>query len=382
MNVNCPSCFREVSRNFLYVRDRCPVLNNVVYDSPKQARSCVTGMVRLVQCPECGLVLNADFEKDLVVYDESYDNVRNCSSAYNRYLDFIAELCSSSLNHDSTVLEIGCGKGDFLRRLSDVTGCMAVGYDSVYEGEDAYKGRVFFHRSYFRPENDGTHYDMLILRHVLEHVERPYDFMRNLCAGASLKNNARLLIEVPDFEWILKKRTFYDITYEHCNYFFRETLSDLMGRLGFANENVRNVFGEQYLLMHGIYTGEKPGRKPDYSFPAHEELFEGFHGTKLMLMEKIRQAENVCVWGASGKGVVFLSDLSEDVLERVSYVVDINVSKQGKFLPVSGKRVDPPAVLQQAGEGLLVIVMNGIYEGEIRSELDEMGVQASVMTAY
>ena len=382
MNVNCRNCFRKVSPNFLYVHDRCPVLNNVVYDSPKQARSCVTGMVRLVQCHECGLVFNADFDKDIVVYDKSYDNVRDCSSVYNRYLVFIAELCSSSLTHDSTVLEIGCGKGDFLRRLFDVTGCMAVGYDSVYEGEDDYKGRVFFHRSYFRPENDGTHYDMLILRHVLEHVERPYDFMRNLCAGVSLKDNARLLIEVPDFEWILKNRTFYDITYEHCNYFFRETLSDLMGWLGFANENIRNGFGKQYLLMHGIHTGEKPGRKPDYSFPAHEELFEGFHRTKLMLMEKIRQADNVCVWGASGKGVVFLSDLSENVLGRVSYVVDINAAKQGKFLPVSGKRVDPPAVLKQAGDGLLVIVMNGVYEGEIRSELDGMGVQASVMTAY
>lgn len=382
MNITCPFCMREAPDNPLYVRGRTPVLNNVVYDSCEQARICATGSVRLVQCLECGLVFNADFKEDLVVYDKSYDNTRDHSPTYRDYLDSLARLYSSWLNRDSIVMEIGCGKGDFLRRLSDVSGCRAVGYDSTYEGQESYEGRVFFHSNYFRPENEDTKYDMLVLRHVLEHVSRPYDFMYGLCDPVLLKIGARLLIEVPNFEWIIKKRTFYDITYEHCNYFFSESLSVLAVHMGFRVEKVIDVFGGQYLLLQGIYTGDKREGESAFSVPVAGKLFAGFRAKKRKLIETIKRADNVCVWGASGKGVIFLTDLPDDILDRISYVIDINRSKQGKCLPVSGKRVDPPYVLKHVKGKLLVLIMNEMYEKEVRAELDAMGIKASLRYAF
>jgi SAM-dependent methyltransferase len=357
-------------------------LNNVVYPSSTQARSCKTGIVQLLQCSECGLVFNAAYDEKTIVYDGTYDNARSHSSSYIGYLDFLCEQCAPWLNRHSSVLEIGCGNGDFLKKLSNRTECRAFGYDSTYVGSECYGGRVFFSRKYYKAEKSCEKYDMLILRHVLEHIARPLNLMHELCDPSPLKKGAWLLLEVPNFEWIINKNAFYDITYEHCNYFSSETLSRLAGRAGFEVERVIETFSGQYLLLFGIYTGEKK-KVMDASYLAGAgQLSASFCAAKEKLVENITGADKVCVWGASGKGVVFLSDLSEDVLEKVTYVVDINASKQGKFLPVSGKRVDPPVVLQQAGDGLLVIVMNGVYEAEIRSELDGMGVQASVMIAH
>jgi len=381
MKVCCPTCFYKMALNPLYVRERCPVLNNIVYDFPEQARNCSTGRISLVQCSNCGLVFNNDFDEELVVYDNFYDGSRSHSSSYHNYIDSLSGLCSSWLNRDTTVLEIGCGKGDFLKKLSDLTGCRAVGYDTSYDCEESYNSRVLFHKNYFDPKKDDKKYDMLILRHVLEHVAKPFDFLRCFCTHRHLKNNARLLIEVPSFDWIIKKHTFYDITYEHCNYFFLETLSDLMAQMGFTIENAINVFDGQYLLMQGIYKGDKAWFESNQSFPALEEISGDFQATKLKLVENIKQADDVCVWGASGKGVIFLSDLPDEILNKVSYVIDINPSKQGKFLPVSGKRVDSPDVLKQVKGKPLVLIMNEVYEQEIRANLDKNGIEAFLIPA-
>ena len=55
------------------------------------------------------------------------------------------------------------------------------------------------------------------MRHVLEHIPNPYDFLcrlRDANGGGGL-----IYIEVPCFDWILSKRAWFDIFYEHVNYF-------------------------------------------------------------------------------------------------------------------------------------------------------------------
>tara|TARA_B100000315_G_scaffold127921_1_gene117630 strand:+ start:2519 stop:3379 length:861 start_codon:yes stop_codon:yes gene_type:complete len=274
-----------------------------------------------------------------------------------------------------TALEIGCGKGDFLKRLSVITGCRAVGYDNAYEGEKCYRDRVFFHGKNYQAEEDNVKYDLLILRHVLEHVPNPYVFMREILDMAPLRKGARLLIEVPDFNWILEKRSFFDISYEHCNYFLSSSLVELMRKIDVGLKKIINAFDDEYLVMQGIYKAERSNHDSPSLVVLERNLFESFEEEKQKVIEKIRHADNVCVWGAAGKGIIFLSGLSEDIIEKISFVVDINTSKQGRYLPLSGKRVESSEILKQAKGKLLVLIMNKIYEKEIKTMLDEMNIK-------
>ena len=88
--------------------------------------------------------------------------------------------------------------------------------------------------------------------------------------------------------------------------------------------------------------------------------------------------ERVAVWGAGSKGVTFLNCI--DNPESVSYVVDINPHKNGRFVAGTGHEI---IGLEQLGELNLsrVIIMNSVYQSEIGAMLIELGLDATVSCA-
>lgn len=54
-----------------------------------------------------------------------------------------------------------------------------------------------------------------------------------------------IIIEVPDWDWITKKQNFYDIVYEHVNYFSLNTFKNIFNGSFFS----RKMFGGQYLFL-------------------------------------------------------------------------------------------------------------------------------------
>jgi hypothetical protein len=72
------------------------------------------------------------------------------------------------------------------------------------------------------------------------------------------------------------------------------------------------------------------------------------------------------IWGGASKGVIFAL-LMERSGRAVSSVIDINLAKQGKYLPATGLRVQSPEeVLAELPRGSTIYVMNSNYLDEIR----------------
>ncbi|MEA3642374.1 MAG: hypothetical protein VBE63_20880 [Lamprobacter sp.] len=80
----------------------------------------------------------------------------------------------------------------------------------------------------------------MVLRHVLEHLQTPFEFLRQVRdanGGAGL-----IYIEVPCLEWIGQQRAWFDIFYEHVNYFRPSDFRRLFGEVVAAG----HLFGGQY----------------------------------------------------------------------------------------------------------------------------------------
>lgn len=335
----------------LYRAEGLPVFQNRMFGSREEARACATGDVVLVQNASTGLIFNEAFEPDLVVYDEAYQNEQAVSAVFRQHLDEVMDVINRWFRGRS-VIEVGCGKGHFLERLL-VEGYRVTGLDPTYQGDNP---AVI--KEYFTP-GSGLSADTLVLRHVLEHVRDPVAFLADIAAANGGKGH--IFIEVPCFDWILANRTWFDIFYEHVNYFRQ---SDLERMFGTVLESGR-VFAGQYLyVVADLATLMTPvaGDGDRADFPS--DFLASVERSAARLRNRCPNTPTA-IWGGASKGVIY-SLFMERAGQPVDLVIDINAAKQGKFLPATGLQVQPPDALDTLPDGADLVVMNRNYLGEIQ----------------
>ena len=378
MKKKCPNCWKESIFQTLVFVKKSPLLNNVVYKTKTEALKSPVGSNQLVQCLFCNFVFNCIFKDELICYNEYYNSDRSYSKVYNTYVSELSVKISSHIKEAGTILEVGCGNGDFLYRICSEKPVFGVGIDNAYCGKYSNSRKLMFFKKHVDFQDFSKPFSVILMRHVLEHIPQPFLFVKNAVESNSVAEGTRIWIEVPDLRWILKNKTFFDITYEHCNYFSKESLTYLLLSLGFEIKSVENIYDQQYLLAHAIYGGvKKPIQNSRY--PSLGDAFKDLLNRKTQISELITKNKNMCIWGGSGKGVLLLSHLTQKIRNKIKCVIDINHDKQGKYLPYSGMRIHPPeSLLAFQKVNIPILIMNDIYQSEIEMKLRELKVQFKV----
>ena len=332
----------------LYRQTNFPVLQNRVYDTEDEAKNCLKGDIELVQNLQTGLVYNAAFRPDIMAYDSTYNNEQGLSLHFRNHLEQVVEMVGDTLGKDNLV-EVGCGKGLFLEILQK-RGFDIKGFDPTYEGNNPNIVKKYFEPGIIQPAKG------LILRHVLEHIPNPYHFLCDLKQANDGKG--LIYIEVPCFEWICQKRTWFDIFYEHVNYFRLSDFDKMFGRVIKSGR----FFGDQYLyIVADLASLKEPvfQKKDLVSFPTD------FLASLMTIAN--RTEHPFCIWGGASKGVIF-SLLCERMGSSVDIAMDVNPAKQGKFLPGTGLLVQAPgSALKKVPIGTPIYVMNSNYLEEIKN---------------
>lgn len=219
----------------LYRVEQLPIFQNRMYDTEQEARDCPKGNMNLVEDLTTGLVYNAEFRPELMVYDKHYQNEQAVSPIFQQHLDAVAITIDQRMGKER-IVEVGCGKGYFLETLL-AKGFDVTGFDPTYEGENPRVKRQYFAPGVIEKANG------LILRHVLEHIKNPIGFLEQL--KITNGGSGKIYIEVPCFDWVCEHKAWFDIFYEHVNYF---RLKDFKRIFGEVVESGR-LFGGQYLYV-------------------------------------------------------------------------------------------------------------------------------------
>ena len=345
--TRCPVCAAP-SRNPFLVRDPVPVHQNLLVSNEADARALNVGRLALHACDGCGFVFNADFDSRLLQYGAEYENTQSCSPAFEEYIEQLADhLVTESGVRGKRIVEIGCGKGAFLRALAQRDpGNHGVGLDPSYVGADEDEGgRVRFERRLFDSSDTELRADTVVCRHVIEHIPDPVALLRQVHAVLR-DRSARVFFETPCVEWILRNEVIWDFFYEHCSYFGAESLSTAFRTAGFAVDSVRHVFGGQYLWIEGHRARiEAPPRHAGGEIPTLANRFAQIEAERLrrlrIQLEQLAARGRVAMWGAAAKGVT-LANLVDPDRRLITCIVDLNPNKQGGCLPGTGHPIIGP----------------------------------------
>lgn len=335
----------------IYRAEQLPVFQNRMFHSEQEAKNCIKGDVALVQNLETGLIFNRAFRPELMQYDADYQNEQAVSTVFQTHLKDVSEIVKKHFQGHS-LIEVGCGKGYFLEQLQAL-GFDITGFDPTYDGSNP---RVI--KEYFSPVV-GLRAEGIILRHVLEHVQDPVGFLSNIRESNS--GAGKIYIEVPCFDWICKHRAWFDIFYEHVNYFRLRDFDRMFGRVLESG----HTFGGQYLyVVADLATIKMPTYDKSDSFEFPKDLLDtvGRYANRL----KTQTTQGSAVWGGASKGVIFALFM-ERAGAKIDIVIDINPAKQDKYLAATGLQVRSPAeAMRSLTHGADVFVMNSNYLNEIQ----------------
>jgi hypothetical protein len=230
--------------------------------------------------------------------------------------------------------------------------------------------------------------DVIICRHTLEHVQPVGEFVRRVRRSVGDRTDTVIFFELPDVKRVLQEAAFWDLYYEHCSYFTAGSLARVFRREGFEVVELRLDYDEQYIVLvarpvaiGGAVSEAHPNEDSADDTAVLVEKFEHLISDRLAairaaISDAAQRGDRTVIWGAGSKGVSLLTTLPTN--GEIEYAVDVNPHKQGMYMPLTGQEVVAPAFLASYRPAQ-VLVMNSVYQGEIRGQLEAMGLRPELL---
>jgi hypothetical protein len=355
-----------------------PATQNQVYRTVEAAKAALRGDLDFRRCKACRYVWNAAFDPTLPLYGKDYRNAQDNSPAFHAHLsqrlEHVARIAADS--DARTIVEVGCGQGDFLRALAGfakLDGVRFYGFDPALVSPGQHGALTLIDQFFDASSLNalGLVPEIVVTRHTIEHIHDPVGFLNAIAAPLPHDRPVTLFLETPDYNWIARNSVVFDHFYEHCSLFNPQSIGTALDRAGFDLTSYETPMGGQYMWVEALYRGGQ-SQKADLNEHATayaegwQARFDAHDGP-------------VYFWGAGAKGITFATLVDPDGT-RLDGLIDINPEKAGMFVPLTAHPIVSPSTLKGI-DGALIVVGNPVYRREIEAQLDAMGVVAQTIDA-
>jgi len=387
-NTICPNCISSGCCHPFYEVRRVPTNSCLLVEDRARALDFPTGDIVLAVCETCGFIFNAAWDQQRTVYSDQYEETQGFSATFNTFNRALAEELVDRYDiRGKTVLEIGCGKGEFLSVICDLGKNRGIGYDPSFVPERQHSGQnIRFVREFFTENTKEVAPDVLCCKMTLEHIGQTHRFLDSVRAVVNRKDSI-VFFQVPAVDRILKEGAFWDVYYEHCSYFSAASLAHLFTGTGFRVQRSWTGYDDQYLMIvtnpTEHETDSAPGGTGDVAAIVRTtgSFAAAVTRSRAAWLRRLHNwaatGQRTVLWGSGSKAVAFLTTL--EVHDEIEHVVDINPYRVGKFLPTTGQRIEAPVFLQEYRPDN-VVIMNPIYRDEVEQELARQRCEPKVYT--
>lgn len=380
--INCPLC--KGKPLIFYKNNKQPLFSQGLVPN-RNKKFMRKQLLSLAVCRECSYVFNMsrDLSKLDKLYRDYYTYLPQDSSSLN--VDFLKKLAKSlSKNHATKkVLEVGSHDGYFLKLLFDF-GWDVAGVDPSPISKTAVKKYNFDIKENYFSSNlyKDKKFNLLVARHVLEHIDDPIEFLLDF--KKVLTKKGRIYIEAPSLAYMVEKKNYQDIHFEHLSYFTFDFLKKLISNCGFEIVNSKRLQSNRVISIlaenkHSAMLTRKKAAQRIREAKSNKSLVQkllkfGRESEKRRLNmlnfihSKLGKGDKWVVFGAGAGSVNLISSLGLTEKE-ILFVVDSDLKKWGKYLPGSGLFVKSPKALKKTMVDV-VFVTSDFYQNEIVRSLD------------
>lgn len=359
MNTHCIACAYPITHP-IYHPEPQPLAALYLPDTQEKATNIQTFPMNFHSCAACSHIFNTEFDYSKVPYENNSNLMFNHGSTWQTYMEEIIQELHKQYNFDKfTCIEIGCGTGHFLERLKHhIPSITPIGFEPGNDTEHAKEKGIEVFQEYFMAEHHIKQHkpDLLIARHVIEHLDNPKDFITQISHWCNLHDQfPYVLIEVPRINNAIEQHRLNDYLYEHVSNF-----TDL------SMKTMLETSGYDIIYFDTPYNGEvittlaKPKKNKQLSTiqntaTQYQQALKT--GRKNLLQELLthkKQGNTIALWGGTGKSAAFLNSYQLS-LNDFPTVVDSDHHKVGKYVPGTGQEIKSPEQLQNNPVDTIII---------------------------
>jgi hypothetical protein len=367
-----------------------PTNSCILLQSKEEALNYPEGEISLGYCTHCSFISNLAFDPALTEYSQRYEETQGFSNTFNTFQKELGyKLVKRYQLFNKHILEIGCGKGEFISLICEIGNNHGTGFDPAYVEErnpNKPLNKVNFIKDFYSGKYAHIKADFIICKMTLEHIPNPYEFAYMIRQSIADQLESVVFFQVPDVTRIIREGAFEDIYYEHCSYFCPNSISYLFQKSSFEVINCTTAYMDQYVMIEAKPSADNSSHSNLYKCKLDEiahwiKNFKDRYEQKLKAWRKeientIKNYQKIVLWGSGSKAVSFLTSLG--ITNEVEYVVDINPHKHGYFIAGTGQKIIGPDDLSKYKPDK-IIIMNPIYYNEILSELSRQNLNAELI---
>jgi len=317
--------------------------------------------LKVMVCDNCWLVQTEDFVEAGEMFSEDYAYFSSFSSTWLEHAKHYVEKVTSrfKLTSESVVAEIAANDGYLLQYLQDKN-IPCYGIEPTHSTAQAARDKgIEIIEEFFSVVkanellSQGRQADLIVSNNVLAHVPDINDFVKGV--SILLKPNGVATFEFPHLLNLVQLSQFDTIYHEHYSYLSLtavQTIFDANGLSVFDVEELSTHGGSLRVYAQRSELGKHKTSAAVISLKEKENklgmsdinFYHGFQNkierVKIdflsFLIEAKRNGKEVVGYGAAAKGNTMMNfgGIRQDL---ISYVVDKNPAKKGKYMP--GSRV-------------------------------------------
>ena len=324
------------------------------------------------QCGSCGLV---QLNIKPVSYYKNVITAATISGDTRKFRSHLMFEFANKFNlENKKIIEVGCGKGEMLDVIEEAK-MIAYGLEHSLEavsiGQD--KGRKII-KGFINDldQIDNNPFQGFVCFNFLEHIPDPKLAIKKIYNN--LSDDGVGLITVPNLNYLLNTKSYYEFVADHLSYFTIDTLKYAFKDNKFDISDCVLINNENDIL---ITVKKIPNKKIEKKLDIkkinlgnnYEEVEKLIFDLKKIVKNYKTKNKKIAVWGAGHRTLALLA-LSG--LQEIDCIIDSAIFKQGMYSPITNIKIISPETLKDSKIDLLIIMVPGIYPDEVVKKVKKM----------